>query len=162
MYFEFFKWIYYLLYNFFNQPNLVKEELIIQSFYDVHLNNNGEVITKKRHRFYNQCAIDTQNTKELIVDGFLLKDGYPFCKLYNAQIIRENRIKFDPQMRYGEDVLFLLSYLKHIKKLHFINTLDYSHTISFNKHTTIYSCWQPKLEPGVSWTFLPEQPARRI
>ena len=45
----------------------------------------------------------------------LLRDGrmYPaFNKIFKADIIRKNKIKFDESMDFGEDTKFVLSYLR--------------------------------------------------
>ena len=117
------------IHGFINRPNLDQSLLVIQSFYDVYTSNRGEVIIKKPHRNYTQSEIDVQNTKELIVDCHLLDDGYPFCKLYNAQVIRENRIRFDPKMYFSEDTVFLLSYIPFVKSLYFENVWSYNYTL---------------------------------
>lgn len=43
----------------------------------------------------------------------------PFCKLYNAEIIKINNIRFNPKIHYAEDLLFLTYYLLYIKNVYF-------------------------------------------
>ena len=121
------------IHGFVSQHNLDQSVLIIQNFNDTYLDDNGKVAAKKHHRFYNKGEVSIQNVKELIVDYYLLKDGYPFCKLYNAQVIKENRLQFDQKMKFSEDTVFLLNYLSYVKKLHFVNFCFYNHVIS--KHS---------------------------
>ena len=45
----------------------------------------------------------------------LLKDGrmYPaFNKIFDAEVVRKNNLRFDEKMNYGEDTKFVLDYLK--------------------------------------------------
>lgn len=131
--------------SFLRQPSLRADVLMIQSFYEAYVNNNGEVFKKRPHRVYDQSNICVQNAKSLIVDSYLLKDGYPFCKLYNTRIIRENRLQFDQQMHYAEDTLFLFNYLPFVKKVGFINTWNYNYTISGKSLSNIYSNYKSEI-----------------
>ena len=133
------------IYGFLGRPNAVKEELIIQGFYDVYLDNDEKVITKKKHRFYDLNEVDIQNVKGLIVYNQLHRDGYPFCKLYNTQVIRENEIRFDQQISFAEDTLFLLKYLQFIKKMYFANDCAYNHTINASSLSCRYYDYKTEL-----------------
>ena len=49
--------------------------------------------------------------------GRLLHNGYPFGKLYDAKIIRENGLRFNPAISYKEDLIFMLEYLRHVETI---------------------------------------------
>lgn len=51
--------------------------------------------------------------------------GYLFCKLFRASIIKDNAIRFDESVRYLEDELFVVSYLKHCNKIVSVNKTSY-------------------------------------
>lgn len=51
--------------------------------------------------------------------------GLPFGKLYNLEIIRTHSIIFKENIRFSEDLIFCLSYLRWIDSVHFISHADY-------------------------------------
>lgn len=53
-------------------------------------------------------------------------------KLYRRNIIVENNIKFNDQLSLGEDILFNLDYLKHVKRISTVNSNLYNYVI-FNE-----------------------------
>lgn len=61
---------------------------------------------------------EISNISNLFYEYRLLNFGFPFSKLYNAEIITNNKIYFDEQIHFSEDLLFMLKYLKHIKYIH--------------------------------------------
>jgi len=60
-----------------------------------------------------------------IVKGRLLHNGYSIGKLYNRNLILENRLRFDTTISYKEDLLFLLNYLSYCKCIDFLPYIDY-------------------------------------
>lgn len=54
----------------------------------------------------------------------LLING-PWAKLYRKEIIEKYKLFFDENISLGEDTLFVFSYLKHSKKITFIETPGY-------------------------------------
>jgi len=42
--------------------------------------------------------------------------GYTWCKLYRLQIIRDNSLRFDSNIRLREDEIFLLDYLLYVRR----------------------------------------------
>ena len=38
----------------------------------------------------------------------------PYCKLFRLSIISDNKILFPEEIRYGEDTIFVLNYLRHV------------------------------------------------
>ena len=51
----------------------------------------------------------------------------PVCKLYNANILKENHIKFDVNISFGEDFLFNLSYYKYVKSYRILRIALYNY-----------------------------------
>lgn len=41
----------------------------------------------------------------------------PMCKLYSAEIVRDNDLRFPEDMSFGEDTVFVFTYLQHVKKV---------------------------------------------
>lgn len=48
-------------------------------------------------------------------------------KLFRADIIRRHKITFQDDIRFGEDLLFALDYLRHTKKIQIIPTITYEY-----------------------------------
>lgn len=48
--------------------------------------------------------------------------GYCVCKLFNKEIVTNNQIKFDEEISFNEDRLFVIDYLTHIKDNVFYST----------------------------------------
>lgn len=45
--------------------------------------------------------------------------GYSCAKLYSAEIVRGQGIKFDERLRFAEDAIFLLEYLAYVERIRF-------------------------------------------
>lgn len=53
-----------------------------------------------------------------------------WAKLYSTQIIKTQQIRFEPQQRLGEDALFLIEYLKHMKQICVVDSAGYFYRIT--------------------------------
>lgn len=51
--------------------------------------------------------------------------GLCVSKLFRLETIRANKLKFDPNMKIGEDMAFTLDYMLHIDRYCFVSTTDY-------------------------------------
>lgn len=73
-----------------------------------------------------------ENTNQIKEYLEILKEEYLFNevwnKLYLAQIIKENEIKFDEKFELGEDFIFNLDYLKYVQQASYINEDIYIYT----------------------------------
>lgn len=58
--------------------------------------------------------------------------GFPFGKLYSAAIIHEQHLRFDEQIHYAEDVMFMLQYLCFVSNIHTIEGAEYQYYIRNN------------------------------
>lgn len=52
----------------------------------------------------------------------------PWGKLYKKEIIQNNNIQFDPQIRLGEDLIFNLNYVKYCKSIQLVDSSQYVYT----------------------------------
>ena len=50
-----------------------------------------------------------------------------WAKIYRSDIIKENRIKFPDDIKIGEDLLFVVEYLKHVKSVCSIKSCIYNY-----------------------------------
>lgn len=82
--------------------------------------------------------------------GVLFKQAfiqYLWNKIYLVKLIKENNIKFDDSIRYGEDILFNLEYLRKLSHIritdkalyHYIKYNDESITKNYNP--ALYKTW---------------------
>ena len=63
---------------------------------------------------------------------YILKEWFSrpvYAKRFSRKIIDENKIRFDKTCSYGEDEIFVISYLKYIKKIQIKNELTYYYCI---------------------------------
>lgn len=74
----------------------------------------------------NYDFLDSGNLRKdnfLEVFGVLFRDyyiSYPWNKLYKADIIKENDIQFDNSIKWGEDLIFNIEYIKYCNFFSFI------------------------------------------
>lgn len=52
----------------------------------------------------------------------------PVCKLFKTDLIKENNIKFDLELSYGEDILFLMQYIIYCKTMYVSDKCGYHYT----------------------------------
>lgn len=78
---------------------------------------------------------DTLAYAKMFVDKPYLYTMLMHCwgVLYNASIIREKKVAFDPGLRNLEDVDFNFKYLVHVNKVAYINKALYNYSIQDNK-----------------------------
>lgn len=68
----------------------------------------------------------TQNTfEDLFIKYDLQEHTSPWGKLFRSRIIRENNIRFDESMLFGEDTVFLYTFLQHIDCASIVNKCLY-------------------------------------
>lgn len=68
------------------------------------------------------------------------KMGFSVGKLYKTSIIEEFHLRMDEDIRYGEDAIFLLDYIKHIDSIKTIDKVDYFYFVNNSSlsHITKY------------------------
>lgn len=74
--------------------------------------SDGDIV-KKRSEFYQYLLMDYSVY------------SFPWNKLYRKSIIDKNNISFDKTIYYGEDLIFLMVYLSHIKYVKLLQTANY-------------------------------------
>ena len=61
----------------------------------------------------------------MIKERELHRKGFPFGKIYETAIIRRHGLRFCEGIHYGEDLIFLFSYLIHAEYIRFIDRCGY-------------------------------------
>jgi len=105
----------------------------IQSMF---LGNKDADLSMQGYKIIRQCGQDiihkfdsnlfTYNILEVFCESeYKNIINSPVSKLFKASIIKTYNIRFDNSISYGEDHLFVLEYLKHVKSIYISNTYDY-------------------------------------
>lgn len=86
-------------------------DLCVQGFFSGELKIGYENVVVKKH-----------------VGAFYLKHSYvagPYCKLFKMDIVRKYQLRFDDQLSYGEDILFLMEYAKYSRSMSVVKSVGY-------------------------------------
>lgn len=130
------------LYQF---ANMQKDILIIQGF-KTFLPDNTYIDKRFTNQLYNSSEI-----YKTFQDLNINRCGYPFGKLYNAEIIRHHHLRFVESIHYAEDVMFMLTYLTHCSAIQTVEGMNYNYYIrkniqSLSKRIFVfeseYACYQ--------------------
>lgn len=88
-------------------------------------------------------VVSLDNNEVDIVNYRIPENGYPVAKLYRKSIIDYHNLRFDEQLSYHEDHLFVLDYLSHVKHVLLSSKADYhymhregNNSLSKKKHAT--------------------------
>ncbi|WP_163710538.1 glycosyltransferase family 2 protein [Mangrovibacterium lignilyticum] len=79
----------------------------------------------------------------------LFRFGHPFAKLYNNNIIQEHKLRFDENIHFSEDLVFMLEYILHINTIRTTSTAKYHYVInnttslanSYNSFESEFQCF---------------------
>lgn len=81
---------------------------------------------RKETNFFNNCLLESASKVKELIDTFKVEDlGYSVCKLYNRSVLIDYNIRFEEKVRYGEDLLFFLDYIKYAEYANFLSTATY-------------------------------------
>lgn len=119
------------------------------------LNKNGEIISNtsflKENYNYGEKQADKVRIMESALSAGKLSPGYiqtfsygsPYCKLFRKKFIDKNNLRFDENVKFAEDVLFLL----HV--YHCATTILYHDWFFYNYVENVESSTR-KFRPGIS------------
>jgi len=136
-------------------------EIFINNYSDHHtlliqnINRNGKVKEKYTYKNY---SLETE-LDALFTDNQLLYSGGPVAKFYSKAVISENQIFFNHEVAYGEDLIFFLDYIRHIKYIRFLNDAKYHYRITSGSLSTKkshslnnYLAVHQKIQECIKWT----------
>lgn len=92
-----------------------------------------------------------ENFDTLCDETRLYNWGFSHDKLYNLKVIKENNLSFPVQIKFSEDLIFLLKYIKLCDWVHFVPYADYHYIIpqghksliaSYNSFESEYQCYR--------------------
>lgn len=104
-----------------------KKELIIQDILQ-----NG----KPKYNYKLESINLFSDTETLFTKCNPLANGAPYSKLFNLNIINSHNILFDTNLSYGEDLVFLITYLKHIEMIKYLSYSNYHYIYNSNSLST--------------------------
>lgn len=78
-----------------------------------------------RRGYYSENFNEKKNVSFFFLIQEVFQKGNPFCKLYNRAIIYQHKIRFNGDIHFGEDLLFLLEYIQHIDVFLCIDRVHY-------------------------------------
>lgn len=86
------------------------------------------------------CGLTNENyvVHEKNILDFCMLDPKPGCKIYNLNVIKQNKLYFD-NVKIGQDLNFFLKYISSIKKINFINKDIYNYRIVNNGISRTYN-----------------------
>lgn len=117
--------------------------LVIGGYYRI---KDGHVISdfQKEKMFY------PDEYHRMMDDRRMWHLGFPWGKLYEMSIIKEHNVKFEKDINYCEDLIFLFSYLKYSKYVSFIENCGYHYNLvgtqslllSYNSFESELTCYR--------------------
>ncbi|MDF7666417.1 glycosyltransferase family 2 protein [Orbaceae bacterium ESL0727] len=100
-------------------------DLIIQGFIEEHKKNKHRI----REPGNNVCYFLEKNS-DFFYSFKLLEYGYPFSKLFLNKIIDTNQLRFNENLTFCEDLVFLLKYIYYCKTIFVSNKTNYMYYFS--------------------------------
>ena len=106
-------------------------ELTISSFNKMDENNNITSTSQSfpEDRFLNQEEVVDCAERYIREPNKFLLFAFSWGRLFNANIIRDNNIFFDPKLRTFEDVSFNYEYMPYISKIRFLKRPLYNYMV---------------------------------
>ena len=108
--------------------------LIIQGLKQV--NGTGEEIKKIEFEYSIHCGGEVQKAFD---DKEIFEYGYTVAKLYNREIIDKHGIRFNEQISYSEDMLFMLEYILRCNNITFIKGANYNYVTATSSLSQRYN-----------------------
>lgn len=101
------------------------DQLIIQGFQTIYPQ-------RKEIRSFETHHYDASEIHRTFEELRINRCGFPFGKLYNRQIIQQHQLRFDEQIHYAEDVMFMLGYLCHVSAIQTVAGCEYQYYVRNN------------------------------
>lgn len=96
---------------------------------------------------YKQTGI--QSVNEIFSINNLCSHGYAACKMYNTSLIKDNKINFPQDIKFSEDLLFILECLLYTDKIKYIGGAGYNYFLREGNASskeypleTEFKCWK--------------------
>ena len=111
--------------------------LIIQGLKQV--NNKGEEIKNIEFEYSTLCGTEIHKAFD---EKEIFEYGYTVAKLYNRDIINKHNIKFNKQIAYSEDMLFMLEYILYCNSIKFVQHSLYNYVVDASTLSQRYNSFE--------------------
>mgnify|MGYP005755850435 CR=1 FL=1 len=102
--------------------NIKSYDMLCFAYYKAYKNKN----------IYEELKVnENANIRDEILINKLI-GGYLWNKLFSTNIIKEHGIKFNESITYCEDLIFIIQYIKYVKKVNYINKALYYYRVRKN------------------------------
>lgn len=115
----------------------------IKDFTNAYADNPNELLVAdllrnaKRKAGYENRLFEIKNqANECIQYRNFLHNGGPCAKLFNRKVLIDNQIFFHEKLTYGEDLVFLMNYLRKITHIRFLDAAKYHYEYNSNSAST--------------------------
>ena len=98
--------------------NIDNNDMLCYGYKEIYKNNYNNILLKENNL----------TNKDLFLKRvYLTKEigGYLWNKIFRADIIKNNKILFDTNLHFCEDLVFVVEYLKYCKSVHYLNKTLY-------------------------------------
>ena len=130
---------------------IMDNDLLCYGYKEVYKNNHNNILLNK----------NDLNSKDIFLKSvYLTKEvgGYLWNKCFRADIIKKNKILFDTNLHYCEDLVFVIEYLKYCKKVYYLNKTLYMYrmrksSVSYNffnkKNITLLNSYKKLIDDNI-------------
>ena len=130
---------------------IMDNDLLCYGYKEVYKNNHNNILLNK----------NDLNSKDIFLKSvYLTKEvgGYLWNKCFRADIIKKNKILFDTNLHYCEDLVFVTEYLKYCKKVYYLNKTLYMYrmrksSVSYNffnkKNITLLNSYKKLIDDNI-------------
>lgn len=108
--------------DFFKCSNF--EKTLVFQYPSVYDETNKNVLKES-----SVCKTQIYSVSSGVSQARLLHNGYPFGKLFKTSVVKSHELKFDENIEYKEDLIFILEYLKYVDSISLIPGKDYYYCV---------------------------------
>lgn len=94
-----------------------KADLISQGY--VKSNGKKNCLSTKKYKGKHQIAEWIYAAAEITLWGFL------WCKMFRADVVKKNKIRFDSNLKFQEDLTFILNYIQYVDSIYQLDSCCY-------------------------------------
>ncbi len=115
----------------------------IKDFTNAYAENPNELLVadlvrngKRKAGYENKLFEIGKQSNEFIQYRNFLHNGGPCAKFFNRKILQDNQIFFHDKLTYGEDLVFLINYLRKVTHIRFLDAAKYHYEYNSNSAST--------------------------
>ncbi len=114
--------------------NAIKNDsLVVSDIFEFNDNINTYIYESSDENSYKIISLDNMNEQDFSLLFLQYKLWGPYCKLFSAEIIKSQNIKFDTNLKTAEDFCFNMQYLKYVNDIVFLETKSYYYRVGYKE-----------------------------